>query len=106
MPGRGAEEISYLDPLDLAVGEDGNEGFCLGGQQSSLMNHQQGSHGLVGHLPKAGQRGAPVAESGAVVDCCTGRRASPQLRAMPACGCVILPELLSLSGHGPGMGLH
>lgn len=54
-PGRCVCGGVYPNLLELAVGEDGDEGFCLGGQHGSHVHQQQSSHSLSGHHPGAGQ---------------------------------------------------
>lgn len=61
----GSLGISYLHPLDFAVGEDGDVGFRLGSQHGGCMHHQQKGHGLAGQHPGAGRKqGAPVTNVG------------------------------------------
>ena len=51
----GSLGISYLHPLDFAVGEDGNKGLCLGGQHGGCMHYQQDGCGLTGQHSGAGR---------------------------------------------------
>ena len=52
----GSLGISYLHPLDFAVGEDGNKAFRLGGQHGGCVHYQQDGRGLAGQHSGAGQR--------------------------------------------------
>ena len=103
----GSLGISYLHPLDFAVGENGNKGFRLGGQHGSCVHDQQDGRGLAGQHSGAGQRqGASVTQCGAQGQTTALETGALSSGPRPTWGCVILGKLLTLSGFGPGVGLY